>query len=260
MSADCLRASSMSKSMGELGARAANDQRAASTPTSASSSSRVMNSPSPLAHRDLLAVAHEADPGDEEHLDRVHVEAHRLGRVPDARHGAVVVGAPDVDELAVAAAELLGHVADVGREVGRLAGRAIDDPVLVIPEVGGAEPGRAVLLEHVAAGPQPLHGPLDPAVGVQRRLARPDIEVDAEVRQAGLDAGTGSAPTPMPRRPRRGRHPAALAVAQMASGSSAARVSTYAPRYASSGSSSPDARVRRRTRPGRGPGGPESLK
>ena len=34
--------------MGELGARAANDQRAASTPTSASSSSRVMNSPARL--------------------------------------------------------------------------------------------------------------------------------------------------------------------------------------------------------------------
>ena len=78
----------------------------------------------PLAHRDLLAVADEADPRVEQDLDGVAVVAHRLGGVADAGDGPVVVGAPDVDEVVEAAAELLGHVADVGREVGRLAVRA----------------------------------------------------------------------------------------------------------------------------------------
>ena len=112
-----------------------------------------MNSPASLAHRDLLAVPDEADPGHEQHLDGVDVEAHGLRSVPDACHRPVVVGAPDVDELVEAARELLGDIPDVGREIGRFTVRAVDDAVLVVAEVGGPEPGRAVLLEHVAAGP-----------------------------------------------------------------------------------------------------------
>ena len=131
--------------------REAKNQRAASTPTSASSSSRVMKSPARLRHRDLHAVAHEADPRVEEHLDGVGVVAHRLGGVPDPRDRAVMVGAPDVDQVVEAAAELLGDVADVGGEVGRLAVRADDHPVLVVAEGGRAEPERAVLLVDVAA-------------------------------------------------------------------------------------------------------------
>ena len=60
----------------------------------------------------------------EQHLDGLAVVAHRLGGVPDPGDRAVVVGAPDVDEVVEAAAELLGDVADVGREVGRLAVRS----------------------------------------------------------------------------------------------------------------------------------------
>ena len=87
-----------------------------------------------LAHRDLDAVAHEPDPGDEQHAHGLAVVAHRLGRVPDAGDRAVVVDAPDVDELVEAAAELLGDVADVGGEVRRQAVGPIDDPVLVVAE------------------------------------------------------------------------------------------------------------------------------
>jgi hypothetical protein len=59
----------MSKSMPLLAAREAKNQRAASTPISPSSSSRVMNSPESLGHRDFLAVADEADPRRQDHLD-----------------------------------------------------------------------------------------------------------------------------------------------------------------------------------------------
>jgi hypothetical protein len=64
-----------------------------------------------------------------------------------------VVDPPDVDEVIEAAAELLGDVADVRGEVGRLAVGPDHDPVLVVAEVGGAEPQRAVLLVEVAALP-----------------------------------------------------------------------------------------------------------
>ena len=147
-----------------LGAREAKYQRAASTPTSANSSSSVTNSPGALGHRDFLAVAHEAHPGDQQHADGVAVEAQRLGGVLQPRHGAVVVGAPDVDQLVEAAAELLDQVADVGGEVGRLAVGPDHDAVLVVAELGRAEPQRAVLLVHVAGNLELLDAPLDPTL------------------------------------------------------------------------------------------------
>ncbi len=177
----------------------------ASTPISSSSSSSVRNSPERLLIGDLLAVAHEAHPGHHEHLDGVLVEAHGLGRVADACHGPVVVGAPDVDELVEAAAELLADVADVRGEVGRLAARAEDDAVLVVAERGRAEPGGAVLLVDVAACAERVHGTLDPALVVEAGLALPDIEVDAEPLQAGLDAVADAGAGPGAHAPRRGR-------------------------------------------------------
>ena len=83
--------------------------------------------------------------------------------------------------------ELLGHVADVGREVGRFAGGSVDDPVLVVAEGGRAEPDRAVLLVDVSALAQALDRSVDPALVVEPRLARPDVEMHAERLEAGLD-------------------------------------------------------------------------
>src|SRR5688500_8231215 len=105
-----------------------------------------------------------------------------------------MIGPPDVDEVVEAAAELLGDVADVGGEVCRPTVGADDDAVLVIAERGRPEPQRAVLLIHVAAGPQPLDRPLHPALGVERTLALPDVEADPEPLEARLD------PLPDPRR------------------------------------------------------------
>ena len=150
-----------------VAAREAKYQRAASTPTSASSSSSVMNSPARLLHRDLLAVAHEADPRVEQHLDGVPVEAHRLGGVAEPRDRPVVVGAPDVDQVVEAAAELLGDVADVGGEVGRLAVRAVMTRSLSSPKAvdrNQSAPSCSYTWPPLA---QPLDRPLDPALLVE---------------------------------------------------------------------------------------------
>jgi hypothetical protein len=69
----------------------------------------------------------------------------RAPRSPrDARDVAVMVGTPDVDQLVVAALQLLAMVADVGGEVGQLAVAALHDAVLVVAERRGAEPGGPV--------------------------------------------------------------------------------------------------------------------
>ena len=109
----------------------------------------------------------------------------------------MVVGAPDVGEVVEAAAEFLGHVADVGGEIGRLAVGADDDPVLVVAEVGGAEPDRTVLLIDVAALTKPLDRPIHPAFRMEARLTGPDIEPDAQGRQAALDSLAYAAGRPM---------------------------------------------------------------
>jgi hypothetical protein len=142
----------------------------------------------PLGHRDLDAIAHKPDPAREDHLDGRLVEAHSLGGIADPGDRSVVIGAPDVDQVVEAPAELLGHVADIGGKVGRLAVRADHHPILVIAEGRRAEPERAVQVVQVSRGTKPLDCPGDPALVVQARLGLPDVEPDAESRQRRFDA------------------------------------------------------------------------
>ena len=126
----------------------------------------------------------------------VTVVAHGLRRVPVAGHGAVMVLAPDVDQLVEAAAELLRHIADVGGEVGGRAVGAEDHPILVVAERRRAEPRRAVLLVDVARVAQALHRAFHPALIVEFRLARPHIETDAQTaRLASMPADPSRRPT-----------------------------------------------------------------
>ncbi len=115
----------------------------------------------------------------------------------------MVVGAPDVDEVVEATAELLGDVADVRREVRRFAVRAVDDPVLVVAERRRAEPDRPVLFVDVTPLAQPLDRPVDPALVVEPGLARPDVEVDAERLEARLDPRPDPTGRPMAHHPDR---------------------------------------------------------
>ena len=151
----------------------------------------------PLRHRDLDTVPDKPDPRVKQHLDGLDVVAHRLGGVPDSSDGPVMVRAPDVDQMVEAAAELLGNVADVGGEVGRLPIRSVDDAILVVTKVRRSEPDRAVLFVDVATLPQTIDGSLDPALLVQGGLCCPDVEMDAKSFEAGLDAVADDAGSPM---------------------------------------------------------------
>ena len=70
---------------------------------------------------------------------------------------------------------LVSVVGQIGQEVGRFAGVAHQHPVLVVPELGGTEPGGAVLLKHVPAFLEPLVSGPD-AVRIEFALAEPAVE------------------------------------------------------------------------------------
>ena len=96
----------------------------------------------------------------------------------------VVVGADEVDQPLEPAAKLVHEVGEVRSEIRRHPiGGPYDHAVLVVAEVGRAQPERAVLLIHVAELLQQLHHPFDRALFVQRPLAEPDVELHAEPLQ-----------------------------------------------------------------------------
>ena len=80
----------------------------------------------------------------DQQLELLGVAAERLVGRLHPRHVAVVVGAPHVDLAIEAALALVLVVGDVRREVGVLAVGAHQHPVLVVAEVGRAQPQRAL--------------------------------------------------------------------------------------------------------------------
>ena len=100
---------------------------------------------------------------------------------------AVVVGAEEVDLLGVAAVLLGQVVGGVGGEVRGLTVCADHHAVLVIAEVGGAQPDRAAVVEHVALFAQAGDGVFDRAGVVELLLGEVDIKVDAKLGQRLLD-------------------------------------------------------------------------
>ena len=161
-----------------------------------------------LAHADLDAVAHEADPGHQHPLHRLGIESQRPGGSPVARHRPVVVLAPEVDQLREAAAELLRDVAEVRRKVGGLAVRADDDPILVVPERRRAEPGRSIGLVDVPVVAQLFDRAGHPSLLVDRPLAGPHVEAHAESGEALLDPGANPLRGPPAKNRSRHRRPA----------------------------------------------------
>lgn len=99
----------------------------------------------------------------------------------------MVIGAEHVDTQVEAAVALVLVVGDVAGDVGGLAVALDDDTILVVAVVGGPQPPRAVGLVQVAVGLE--FG--DAAIHQARRehgvLVGVDIEVGAELVQAGLD-------------------------------------------------------------------------
>ena len=109
-----------------------------------------------FTHGDLLAAAEQAYQLHEAHFETVAGQAEGHERATHARHVAVVVRAPDVDQQLVAALALVEVIGDVGGEIGLLAIGAHHHPILVIAELGGLEPLGTVLGVHPPAGAQ--HG------------------------------------------------------------------------------------------------------
>ena len=106
----------------------------------------------------------------------------------EALNVAVVVGAQHVDRVGGTALELEVDVGEVRSEVGVLAVGLEQHAILVVTEVGGAEPGRAVLLEDAALGAGAVDRGDDGSRLVQAQLARPQIELDAHAGQTRPDA------------------------------------------------------------------------
>ncbi len=108
----------------------------------------------------------------------------------------MVVGAPQIDEVVEAAHHLVVVVGHVAHEVGGLAVALDEHAVLVVAQIGGAEPQGAVLLVEVALlahGVQRAgHGALAVLVlHVQGALGEPFVEGGAEAGQNGLLVGQG---------------------------------------------------------------------
>jgi hypothetical protein len=101
----------------------------------------------------------------------------------------VVVGAKHVDAQVGTSLTLVEVVRDIGSDVGRVAVALDDDAVFVVAEVGGPQPGCAVLLVDFADVTQPGDGRLDATAAVHRVFVRVDVEVGAEVVQRLFDVG-----------------------------------------------------------------------
>ena len=135
-----------------------------------------------LGELHFLAAAHDRDHL-VQHVVRIALrdaDVERLQAGAHARERAVVIGAELGDRALVAALPLGDVIGDVRHEVRVRAVGLAHHAVLVVAEVGRAQPQRAAFLVGVAAGDQLAHGLLDLAVGVQRRLEVVDVEAHAE--------------------------------------------------------------------------------
>ena len=100
----------------------------------------------------------------------------------------MVVGAEHVDQPLETTLELVAVVGDVGGQVGRFAAVTDQHPVLVVAELGAAQPQRPVALVGVAALLEPLQRRLDLAARVEVALREPVVEADTEAVERGAHA------------------------------------------------------------------------
>ena len=109
----------------------------------------------------------------------------------------MVVGAPEEDQPVEPAPALVPVVGGVGPEVGGRPVGADQRPVLVVPELGGAQPHRPVAVLDHAPLAQVVDGLGDGAGLVQGALGEPDVELDPEPGQGRLDPGQHPAEGPV---------------------------------------------------------------
>ena len=145
-----------------------------------------------LAHAHRCAVAQEVDELAEHDLELIGVTK-GLADGLDALDVAVVIGTPQVDDM-IHTLELVPVIGNVGGKVGVLAVRLDKNAVLVVAELGGAEPQRAGLvaeqiaeLVELGEGAVYRRGPLG-ALLIKAALREPHIEVAASL-MTGLADG-----------------------------------------------------------------------
>ena len=134
-------------------------------------------------HRCLLAVAVEHRELHQGHLQLVGGQVECLDGAGDAGNVAVVVGAPDIDDLVETTLEFVEMVGDVGGEIGVQAVFPLYDAVFFIAESGGTEPFGTILHVDVPFFFQQRDATCDQAGVVKGFLGEPDFEFDAEFLQ-----------------------------------------------------------------------------
>ena len=97
------------------------------------------------------------------------------------RHVAVMIGAEHVDEALEAALALGEVIGDVGGEIGLLPVLAHHHAVLLVAELGGAEPQRAVAALQASLRLEQRERVIDRAALGERALGGPVIEAHAEL-------------------------------------------------------------------------------
>ena len=108
-------------------------------PTSSTTSRKRDEVAGALRHLHRLAVAQQLHELDDLDVERRLAGGHRLHRRLHALDVAAMIGAPDVDQIAKAAVELVLVIGDVGGEVGVGAVRLDQRTIDVIAIGGGAE-------------------------------------------------------------------------------------------------------------------------
>ncbi len=139
--------------------------------------------PGPSRHPHLAPVLDDLDELAEDDLGLPGREPERLHAGLQRLHLAVVVGAPDVDQVRRAPPELVAVVREIIGEIRRRAVAPHEHPVSGVAEVCRAQPPRTVTLVHVSAGLQLCEHVDDFALLVQRTLGEPRVEEHSDACQ-----------------------------------------------------------------------------
>ena len=126
-------------------------------------------------------------------LDAAGVEPQPLRRRLQTGDVTMVIGTEDVQGALETAFELRQQIAEVGGEIGGDAVLAHDHAILVVAEIGGAEPGGAAVVVQMAAFAQSGDGALHVAVGHQRPFGEEIVVHDAEAGEVAADVGQAPA-------------------------------------------------------------------
>ena len=136
--------------------------------------------PSPLGHREHLALVHQVDELEDRHLDLVGIAAERRHRRLQLARVRMVVRSHRYQLPVETTLALVLEVGDVRRQIRGLSIGPHHDPILVVAEARGPQPHGALRPVHVAGIHHRGQGTLEGArrTLMERALAVEAIEVD----------------------------------------------------------------------------------